>query len=66
MEQIKELLLEDVGAYEFLSQGNVTIPGVEEQEEFRTTVQAMQIMGFTPDDVKSIFKILSAVLLFGE
>lgn len=66
VEQINELLLEDVAAYEFLSQGHITVPGIEEHEEFRTTLQAMQIMGFSPDDIKSIFKVLSAVLLFGE
>ncbi|XP_022648625.1 myosin heavy chain, non-muscle-like isoform X1 [Varroa destructor] len=66
VEQINELLLEDVGGYEFLSQGNITVPGIEESEEFRTTLQAMQIMGFSNEDIKSIFKVLSAVLLFGN
>jgi len=65
-EQQKEFLLEDVKNYTFLTHGNVPVPGVDDSIEFRSTVQAMQIMGLQPEDLSAIFRVVSAVLLFGN
>ncbi|XP_074598828.1 myosin heavy chain 10 [Brevipalpus obovatus] len=65
-DQSKEYLLEDVKNYTFLTHGNVPVPGVDDAFEFKNTSQAMQIMGLTPEDLSAIFKVISAVLLFGN
>lgn len=59
-------ILENQKSYTFLSQGNVTIPGSDDAEEFAATVQAMQIMGISDEDLSSIWKVISGVLLFGN
>lgn len=41
------------------------MPGVDDFAEFQATVKSMNIMGMTNDDFNSIFRIVSAVLLFG-
>ncbi|XP_071814325.1 uncharacterized protein [Apostichopus japonicus] len=65
-EQRKDFLLEDISKYKFMSAGNVHVPGLEDVQEFQTTVDAMKIMNISEDDVASILRILSAVLLFGN
>lgn len=49
-----------------MSQGNVTVPGSDDGEEFQATVQAMQIMGISEEDLGSIWKVISGILLFGN
>lgn len=58
--------MEDAKKYTFLSQGSVTVPGIDDVEEFQATVQAMQIMGISDEDIGSIWKVISGVLLFGN
>jgi myosin protein heavy chain len=65
-EQSREFLLEDVKNYTFLTHGNVPVPGVDEALEFKSTVQAMQIMGLSPEDLSAIFRVVSSVILFGN
>ncbi|CAL1262338.1 unnamed protein product [Larinioides sclopetarius] len=65
-DQKKEFLLEDAKNYRFLTCGGLAVPGVDDAYEFRNTVSAMSIMGLSTEDLCSIFKILSAVLLFGN
>ena len=65
-EQSREFLLEDVKNYTFLTHGNVPVPGVDETVEFNNTVQAMQIMGLSPEDLSAIFRVVSSVILFGN
>ncbi|GFQ86245.1 myosin heavy chain, non-muscle [Trichonephila clavata] len=65
-DQKKEFLLEDAKNYRFLTCGGLAVPGVDDGFEFRNTVSAMSIMGLLPEDLCSIFKVLSAVLLFGN
>lgn len=52
--------------YTFLTHGNVPVPGVDDAVEFRNTVQAMQIMGLSNEDLSAIFRVVSSVLLFGN
>ncbi|KAI5698227.1 hypothetical protein M8J75_003862 [Diaphorina citri] len=65
-EQRKEFILEDPKTYLFLSNGNLPVPGVDDAVEFQATVQAMNIMGMTNEDYSAIFRIVSAVMLFGS
>lgn len=49
-----------------MTHGNVPVPGVDETVEFNNTVQAMQIMGLSPEDLSAIFRVVSSVMLFGN
>lgn len=57
--------MDDIKTYAFLSNGSLPVPGVDDFAEFQATVKSMDIMGMTNDDFNSIFRIVSAVLLFG-
>lgn len=45
-----ELLLEDFNSYSFLMGGRVEIPGLQDDELFEETLEAMEIMGFTQEE----------------
>lgn len=64
-EQREKFILDDVKTYSFLSNGPLPVPGVDDAAEFQATVKSMNIMGMTTEDFNSIFRIVSAVLLFG-
>lgn len=63
---INDYLLEDFSRYRYLTHGSVTIPSVDDGEEFKHTVKAMQIMNMSTDDLNSIFRTISAVLQMGN
>ncbi|KAK5976702.1 Myosin head, partial [Trichostrongylus colubriformis] len=61
------LLLESSpNLYSFLSNGDICIPGVEDAGELEETLRAMKIVGFQDEEIQAIFRIVSAVLLFGN
>ncbi|XP_021350590.1 myosin heavy chain, non-muscle-like isoform X2 [Mizuhopecten yessoensis] len=64
--QRKEFLLEDIGNYHFLTHGSVPVGGVDDTGEFRQTVEALTIMGISPEDQSAIMRVISSVLLFGN
>lgn len=61
----EEYILEDPTTYPFYRDDNHLVPGVDDQAEFQATVKSMNIMGMTNEDFSAIFKIVSAVMLFG-
>lgn len=63
---ISEYLLEDFRTYRYLTNGSVSIPSVDDGEEFQSTIKAMQIMNISTDDLNSIFRTISAVLQLGN
>jgi len=65
-EQKKKFILEDPKNYTFLTCGSVTVPGQDDGEEFLHTVEAMKVMGINDEDMTSIWKVISATLLFGN
>ncbi|KAH8372005.1 hypothetical protein KR093_009695, partial [Drosophila rubida] len=65
-EQRERFILDDIKSYPFLSNGTLPVPGVDDYAEFQATVKSMNIMGMTSEDFNSIFRIVSAVLLFGS
>ncbi|KAF6200920.1 hypothetical protein GE061_005367 [Apolygus lucorum] len=65
-EQRKEFILEDPKNYPFLSSGMVSVPGVDDGVDFQATIASMSIMGMTNDDLSALFRIVSAVMLFGS
>jgi myosin heavy subunit len=63
---INDYLLEDFRCYRYLTNGGVSIAGVDDAEEFQNTVKAMQIMNMSNDDLNSIFRTISSVLQMGN
>ncbi len=58
--------MEDPKNYTFLTNGSLTIPCQDDGEEFQHTVEAMKVMGINDEDMCSIWKVISASLLFGN
>ncbi|KAM9112900.1 LOW QUALITY PROTEIN: myosin-10-like [Pangshura tecta] len=61
-----ELLLEPFNQYRFLSNGFLPIPGQQDKEIFQETMESMRIMGFSPEEIHSMLRMVSAVLQFGN
>lgn len=65
-EHKSEFILEDAKQYPFLSNASLPVPGIDDSAEFQATIKSMNIMGMTVEDFSSIFRIVSAVMLFGS
>lgn len=63
---ISDYFLEDFTRYRYLSNGNLSVAGVNDSEEFQNTVKAMRIMNMSNEELHSIFSTLSAVLQLGN
>lgn len=63
---LAELLLEDMPKYKFLSNGDVRIRNIDDSKEFAATNEAFHIMGLTNEQILDIWRVVSAVLLFGN
>uniref|UniRef100_A0A669BRK2 Myosin-10 n=1 Tax=Oreochromis niloticus TaxID=8128 RepID=A0A669BRK2_ORENI len=61
-----DLLLGTADQYRFLSGGSIPVPGQSDSENFTQTMDSMAIMGFTPEELMSMLKVISAVLQFGN
>ncbi|XP_041843455.1 myosin-10 isoform X4 [Melanotaenia boesemani] len=61
-----DLLLGSADEYRFLSGGSIPVPGQSDSENFTQTMDSMAIMGFTPEELLSMLKVISAVLQFGN
>nr|CAH8819296.1 unnamed protein product [Trichobilharzia regenti] len=62
----QQLLLNNASSYRFLSNGMIELPGIDEQQFFRETTEAMDIMGINSEDQNAIFRVISAVLHLGN
>ncbi|XP_072769181.1 uncharacterized protein myh14 isoform X3 [Nerophis lumbriciformis] len=62
----KDLLLGTADQYRFLSGGSINVPGQSDSENFTQTMDSMGIMGFNPEELMSMLKVISAVLQFGN
>lgn len=65
-QQRKEFLVEDINNYKFLTNGHVPVAGVDDAAEFRLTIEAMNIMGISPEDQSALLRVISSVLMFGN
>ena len=63
---IKEYHLEDFSRYRYLTHGNVTVADINDTHEFHNTIEAMQIMTMSKDEIDAIFRTLSVVLQMGN
>lgn len=58
--------MEDLKSYRFMTNGAVSLTGVDDGEMLRETTEAMTIMGMSPEEQASIFRCVSGVLLMGN
>ncbi|XP_064251684.1 myosin heavy chain, skeletal muscle, adult-like [Passer domesticus] len=52
--------------YQFVSQGEITVPSINDQEELIATDSAIEILGFTADERLAIYKLTGAVMHYGN
>lgn len=56
--------MEDFSKYRFLSSGNVTIPGLQDQDLFAETVDAFQIMNIPEEERIGTLELSELVVAF--
>ncbi|NWW58881.1 MYH1B protein, partial [Ifrita kowaldi] len=52
--------------YQFVSQGEITVPSINDQEELLATDSAIDILGFSADEKTAIYKLTGAVMHYGN
>ncbi|XP_073435872.1 myosin-4 [Dendrobates tinctorius] len=52
--------------FPFVSQGEITVPSIDDQEELMATDSAIDILGFNPDEKVGIYKMTGAVMHYGN
>ena len=52
--------------YLFIKNSKKDVDGVNDVEEFKSTLHAMEIMNFTKEDTHNFFRVLAAVLNLGN
>ncbi|NWW06676.1 MYSS protein, partial [Oreocharis arfaki] len=52
--------------YPFVSQGEITVPSIDDKEELMATDSAIDILGFTADEKTAIYKLTGAVMHYGN
>ncbi|XP_066910591.1 myosin-10-like [Clytia hemisphaerica] len=62
----KQFLLLEPTAYNFMSNGTVSLANMDDRAEFKATLEAMRDMGITQEELDPIFKVISSLLLFGN
>nr|BAO24698.1 myosin heavy chain 2 [Lethenteron camtschaticum] len=52
--------------YVFISQGEITVPSLDDGDELMATDSAIDILGFTNDEKLSIYKVTGALMHYGN
>jgi len=65
-EEKEAYLLNDIKDYTFLNNGDLILPNIDDAREFLETRKSMCIMGFEENEITSLFRLVSSVLLFGN
>ncbi|XP_027984081.2 myosin-1 [Eptesicus fuscus] len=66
--ELIEMLLITTNPYDyaFVSQGEITVPSIDDQEELIATDSAIDILGFTSEERAAIYKLTGAVMHYGN
>ncbi|XP_012861749.1 myosin-2 [Echinops telfairi] len=66
--ELIEMLLITTNPYDypFVSQGEISVPSIDDQEELMATDSAIDILGFTNEEKVSIYKLTGAVMHYGN
>ncbi|KAK3513627.1 hypothetical protein QTP70_028915 [Hemibagrus guttatus] len=66
--EILEMLLVTANPYDyaFISQGETTVPSIDDAEELMATDNAFDVLGFTQEEKNSVYKLTGAIMLYGN
>ncbi|NXW85811.1 MYSS protein, partial [Alopecoenas beccarii] len=66
--ELIDMLLVTTNPFDFhyVSQGEVTVPSIDDQEELMATDSAIDILGFSADEKTAIYKLTGAVMHYGN
>nr|XP_020641641.1 myosin-1B-like isoform X4 [Pogona vitticeps] len=66
--ELIEMLLITTNPYDFhyISQGEITVPSIDDKEELIATDSAIDILGFSVDEKTAIYKLTGAVMHYGN
>ncbi|XP_062976463.1 myosin-1B-like [Elgaria multicarinata webbii] len=66
--ELIEMLLITTNPYDFhfVSQGEITVASINDQEELMATDEAIDILGFNSDEKTAIYKLTGAVMHYGN
>uniref|UniRef100_A0A8B9YY54 Myosin heavy chain 2 n=1 Tax=Buteo japonicus TaxID=224669 RepID=A0A8B9YY54_9AVES len=66
--ELLEMLLITTNPYDypFISQGEISVASIDDQEELVATDAAIDILGFSPDERVGIYKLTGAILHYGN
>ncbi|XP_014742313.1 PREDICTED: myosin heavy chain, skeletal muscle, adult-like [Sturnus vulgaris] len=66
--ELIDMLLITTNPYDFhfVSQGEITVPSIDDQEELMATDSAIDILGFSADEKTAIYKLTGAVMHYGN
>ncbi|XP_030588782.1 myosin-7B-like [Archocentrus centrarchus] len=66
--ELQDMLLVTTNPYDYqvCSQGVTTVEGISDGEELRLTDHAMDTLGFTPEEKYGCYKIVGAIMHFGN
>uniref|UniRef100_A0A8C9N4R3 Myosin-7B n=1 Tax=Serinus canaria TaxID=9135 RepID=A0A8C9N4R3_SERCA len=66
--ELLEMLLVTANPYDypFISQGQISVASIDDQEELVATDAAIDTLGFSPDERTGIFKLTGAILHYGN
>nr|XP_025971790.1 unconventional myosin-Ig isoform X1 [Dromaius novaehollandiae] len=59
-------LLRDPGAYRYTREGTADSAGGDDAASYKEVDDAMAVIGFTPEEISSVYKILAAILHLGN
>ncbi|XP_063031887.1 myosin-3-like [Melospiza melodia melodia] len=66
--ELLEMLLVTASPYDypFISQGQISVASIDDQEELLATDAAIDTLGFSPDERMGIYKLTGAILHYGN
>ncbi|XP_076837060.1 myosin-7-like [Brachyhypopomus gauderio] len=66
--EILEMLLVTANPYDyaFISQGETTVPSIDDADELMATDSAFDVLGFTQEEKNSVYKLTGAIMHYGN
>uniref|UniRef100_A0AAY4AQ50 Myosin-7 n=1 Tax=Denticeps clupeoides TaxID=299321 RepID=A0AAY4AQ50_9TELE len=66
--EILEMLLVTANPYDyaFISQGETTVPSIDDADELMATDEAFDVLGFTQEEKNSVYKLTGAIMHYGN
>ncbi|KAJ7340172.1 Myosin-9 [Desmophyllum pertusum] len=61
-----DMLFQDPSSYSYLSNGNLPVSGWDDASDLQDSLTCMREIGIVEDDINALFRVVSAVLQFGN